>query len=474
MTDQVASLDIGSTWIKAGVFTPGGQCVGVARKRAPEPASGTGLFSADACLVVAMDALRSAVSACPGGGADVVGLACSGQRATMLVVDGSGHPQTPAVSWQVPSADPGVEAIRLRLGEASFTARTGLPFLPIFPVFRLADRGSPWARAVARGGTVMSLGDFVLGRLGAAAVTDYSLAGATGLLDGRRLQWDEELMATAGVTPGCLPRLIPAGSVVGTLDWASAAATGLRTGTPLVAAGGDQMCAVLGAGIVEPGDALISLGTSAAVLAPVGGFREPVPVVLPHVLHGQWVVEDFLGPFGAVLDRIVRLQGWESAGEMAQAARKRTIPLEAPSFVADLRSPPEHDLAAAFSGGSMDLLKDRDLTAALVIEGLAFTVARAVEALGRQVGFGRLRLAGGGARSQVLVEAIAGALERPLLRCGQSEAVLFGAACLAQAGVGLVAAVAEAAVTAESTGEPVDARPDPERVQAQRFRRFVS
>jgi len=477
LMELIASLDLGTTWIKAGVFTTGGQCVGAARRRAPAPAVGTGWFSAEACFAVALDALRSAVLESPGGGAQVMGLACSGQRATMLVVDGFGDPLTPAVSWQVPSMGPGPEAIR-QLGEAAFTAKTGLPFLPIFPVFRLADRSSPWAVEVSRGGTMMSLGDFVLRRLGADAVTDFSLAGATGFLNGQRLQWDEELAAAAGVTSGCLPRLVAAGTVVGTLARGFADATGLRCGTPLVTAGGDQMCAVLGAGIVEPGEALISLGTAAAVLVPVGSFLAPGPIVLPHVLPGQWVVEDFIGPFGAVLDRIVRLQGWESAEVLAGASQKWSISLEAPFFRADRFSPLEDDLVRSFSGGAgellTELLTDRELTAALVIEGLSFTVARAMENLCRQIPIGKVHIAGGGARCRALVETIAGVLERPLSRGAQPEAVLFGAACLAQAGLGLVAASADAALVAQNTGALVEARPDPEQVRSRRYRRFVS
>jgi sugar (pentulose or hexulose) kinase len=343
----------------------------------------------------------------------------------MLVVDRSGHAMTPAVSWQAPATSRGLEAIREILGEEDFTSRTGLPFLPMFPVFRLADGDTPWAQAVARGGQVMSLGDYALRSLGAPPSTDFSLAGATGLFDVRRLCWDRDLLEAVRMTPEALPLVEPAGTIVGVLEPSRSMMAGIMGGTPLILAGGDQPAAVLGAGIVKPREALISLGTSAAVLVPVEEFpKHPETIVLPHVLPGQWVVEVFIGAFGATLDREAQRQGFASAEALAAGAGS-SIPVDAPLW----KFHGENDLK--------DLPPVQGLAPALVVEGLAFEIARAVGIVHRQIEMGPIRVAGGGARSLVLVRAIAGALSRPLIRSLAFEAALTGAAFLAMAGTGL-------------------------------------
>jgi sugar (pentulose or hexulose) kinase len=470
----VASLDLGSTWIKAGIFSSDGGRLGFAREAAPGIDPATGTFDSDIYLASALTTLGAAVSSCPGCSASVTALACSSQRATMLVVDQSGSPLTPAVSWQAHGTARGLDSVRLLLGEAGFSARTGLPFAPMFPIFRLADRDAPWAAAVALGGMVISLGDFVLQRLGAAPVTDASLAGATGLFNVRSMQWDEDLLAAAGVPLSGVPRVVASGTIAGVLDSQVAKAVNLRAGMPLVAGGGDQPCAILGAGVSAPGEALISLGTSAAVLAPVTQFVEPGagPIVLPHVLPGQWAVEDFVGAFGSTLDLAARILGWDSTEAMATAACNSTIPLDAPHFMPDRVTDSMTNMAAAFAPGHGSITGDRQLLAALVTEGLAFEVALAIESVGRQVNIGRLRVAGGGARSRIVAEAIAGAGDNPLVRCSEVEAALFGAACLAMSGAGLAASPVDAAQAARGGADAITLPNDERYVRAERFQCF--
>ncbi|MBU1239886.1 PAS domain S-box protein, partial [Myxococcota bacterium] len=238
----------------------------------------------------------------------------------------------------------------------------------------------------------------------------------------------------AGVTPRSLPGVAMAGTVAGFLSPVAAAATGLEAGIPLIIAGGDQPCALLGAGIVSHGEALISLGTSAAVMIPVEDFSVPVEgsIMLPHVIPNHWVLEVFIGSFGVVLEQEARNLGFESVSALAEAASRRTISPGAP-----LWEPQQNVPVTA-------LTTDADLGAALVFEGLSFGIARAVMAVEQQVGFGQLKTAGGGSRSPVLIETIAGVLDRPLTRCWEVDATLLGAAFLARAGAGL----AESAVAA--------------------------
>lgn len=434
MLETVASLDLGSTWIKAAVYTADGRRLSLARVRAPDLDLRDGRFDAGDYLEGTLGVLREAVAEAARAGACPGGIVCASQRATIVVVDDAGKPMTPAVSWQAPMVDPG--PVFDHLGAPAFTALTGLPAWPMFPLFRLAAGEEPLRSAVDRGGLPLSLGDFVLTRLGASPATEPSLAAATGLLDGRLRVWDEGLVRLAGL--GSLPALARPGSVVGALAAAPAAAVGLPPGLPLFMGGSDQAYALMGAGIPGPGEALVNLGTAATVLAPLPGWPRSFEgaIVLPHVLEGQWVAEGFVGAFGAALDALSRTLGLGSAAGLVEAAAARSPEERAPLFLVDRwrLSPTEPARALTRESGRPE--PDAAGIAALVIEALGFELALALEGVERVVKIDRLRVAGGATRSRPLVASIVDALGRPVVDPGEPEAALRGAALLAFSGPG--------------------------------------
>lgn len=429
MLESVATLDLGSTWIKSAVFTSDGRRRSLARRPANGLDGQAGRFDAEGYLAVALEVLREAVGVAEASGFRPDKVVCASQRATAVVVDGQGAAMTPAVSWMAPMVDGAAVFRELEVG--AFTALTGLPGWPLFPVFRLAAGEEPLRGAVDRGGTLLSLGDFVLGRLGAPPVSEASLAAATGLLDGRRKSWDPGLLRIAGL--GGMPPLVKPGTPVGVLAGAPAAATGLLSGIPLVAGGSDQACALWGSGVAGPGEALLSLGTAAAVLAPVRGWprEHRSPIVLPHVVDDQWVAEGFVGAFGAALDRIAPALGLGTASGLVGAAATRPPVERSPLFLLDrwLATPTVPGLALAREPGDPE--PDPAGLAALVVESLGFELVLALELVESVVRVDRLRVAGGGTRSRPLVQGLVDVLERPVIDPGEPEAALWGAARLA-------------------------------------------
>ena len=70
------------------------------------------------------------------------------------------------------------------------------------------------------------------------------------------------IASACGISTALLPRLVASGAVSGALRAELAARWRLRRGLPIAGGAGDNMCGAVGAGVVERGDACISLGTS--------------------------------------------------------------------------------------------------------------------------------------------------------------------------------------------------------------------
>ena len=92
-------------------------------------------------------------------------------------------------------------------------------------------------------------------------------------LDVAKRDYDDTLLAACGLSRAQMPAVC--NRVTGTLLPAVARALGLRE-IPVVAGGGDNAAGAVGVGIVRPGDALLSLGTSAFISrCPTGSARIP-------------------------------------------------------------------------------------------------------------------------------------------------------------------------------------------------------
>src|SRR5208282_174715 len=139
------------------------------------------------------------------------------------------------------------------------------------------------------------------------------------------------MLELAQMEESLLPTLYESPEICGLVSAAGAAATGLQSGTPVVAGAGDQAAGSIGMGVVSPGTVSATIGTSGVVLAATDG-----PALDPagrlhtfcHGVPGRWMVMGvtqaaglslrwFRDQFGVAADG--RLESYESL--TAEAAK---------------------------------------------------------------------------------------------------------------------------------------------------------
>ncbi|MEV0001474.1 FGGY family carbohydrate kinase [Micromonospora sp. NPDC050980] len=273
-----------------------------------------------ACLVECLDELAA------GGHLGQVGLvATSAQWHSVLPLAADGTPSGPVLTWldtrPAPARGPAGPA-----DPDDYHRRTGTWWHRCYWSMRLpwlAERGGDSAARFA------GLAEYALGALLDDAPMSVSLASGTGLLDLRRLDWDAEACALAGVRPRELPRLAPPGWH-GRLNpeharrWPQLA--GARWSAPV----GDGAASNVGSGCVDESRAAVTVGTSAAVrmiqAVPAGAELPPLPDQLwryridhDHVVTGAayssggnlfaWADRELRLPAGAELEAALRRAG---------------------------------------------------------------------------------------------------------------------------------------------------------------------
>ncbi|MFC7549969.1 FGGY family carbohydrate kinase [Plantactinospora sp. GCM10030261] len=211
------------------------------------------------------------------GRLDGVGLvATAAQWHSVVPLDQAGEPLGPVLTWldSRPSPPPGAPA---PTDQVAFHHRTGTWWHRFYWNVRL-----PWLRERVdhRDLRFAGLVEYVFGALLDEAPMSVSQASATGLLDLRTLEWDEEACGLARVHEGELPRLAPKG-------WRGRLRADHARRWPALRAAdwvpplGDGAASNVGSRAVDTGHAAVTVGTSAAVRliqpAPAGEPLPPLP-----------------------------------------------------------------------------------------------------------------------------------------------------------------------------------------------------
>ncbi len=104
--------------------------------------------------------------------------------------------------------------------------------------------------------------DWLRLRLTGERVAEMSDASGTLWLDVAARAWSPELLAATGLDLAAMPRLVEGSEPSGALRRDVAEAWGLPAGVVVAGGGGDNAAGAIGVGVVRPGDAFLSLGTS--------------------------------------------------------------------------------------------------------------------------------------------------------------------------------------------------------------------
>ncbi len=386
-------------------------------------------------------ALDTLAAQSPKAMAAVKAIGLSGQMLGVSLLDASDTPIRPALLWNDGRAS--AEGAELEVLFPKFVDTVGCRAMPGFSAPKLLWLAKHEPAALARTRRVLLTKDYVRLRLTGEAASDRADSSATLLMDTRAGDWHDGIVAACGIDRSTLPRLVESAEIAGTLRDEFATRWHLPKKTPVVGGGGDNMCAGVGVGAVQTGDAYIGLGTSGVyflandrfVPAHRGGMHTH-----RHAVPGLFCQNAVVLSAGAALAWVARLLRADVATLVAEVEAARLSPAETPVFtpyLAGERTP--HDdptLTAAFSAlghgtGPLHLVQ-------AVLEGVALALADGHDALiasGARIE--AVTLTGGGARSQLWARLIAAAIGLPLsVQADAAAGPAIGAARLARQGAG--------------------------------------
>ncbi|HEX6231179.1 MAG TPA: xylulokinase [Actinomycetota bacterium] len=385
-------------------------------------------------------------------GDDVEAVGLTGQMHGLVALGRRGEVLRPAILWNDQRTAAECDLIRETLGRDRLIRVTGNDALPGFTAPKLlwVRRHEPevWSEIAH----VLLPKDLVRLRLTGDHAVDRADGAGTLLFDLAARDWSSEVLEALGIDPGWLPRTFEGPEVTGAVSDEAAAATGLRSGTPVVAGGGDQAAAAVGVGAVEPGILSISLGTSGVVFATTEG-----PAIEPegrlhafcHSVPGRWhVMGVMLSAAGSLRwfrDALAPGVGFDDLVEEARDVPPGSDGLLFLPYLTGERTPHPDPLArGAFVG--LTVRHGRPHLTRAVLEGVAFGLRDSLELMrsAGTAGASQARATGGGSTSPLWRQILADVLRTPVATTSTTEGAAQGAAILAAVGSGWFPTVEEA------------------------------
>ncbi|HLX35093.1 MAG TPA: glycerol kinase GlpK [Candidatus Limnocylindrales bacterium] len=452
----ILTLDQGTTSSRAMAVDHDGRIVAAAQEpfeqRFPSPGHVT--HDPEAIWASQLAVAREVVDAA-GGAERIVAIGIANQRETTIVWDrATGRPVADAIVWQSRITAPACDALRAAGHEALFRARTGLSLDAYFSGPKIAHvldhpgtDGATDLRARADAGELAfgTVDTFLLWRLtgGRVHATDVSNASRTLLFDIHRLAWDDELLRLVDVPSAVLPAVRRTSGVFGETDPSI-----FGRPIPIAALAGDQQAATFGQACFEPGQAKNTFGTGAFLLLNTGS--EPVASAHGLLTTIGWQLESD-GPVTYALEGSVF-----SAGSAVQWLRDGLRVIERSADVEALAASVSDTggvyLVPAFTGlgapywdpyarGALVGLTRATGAAEIAratLESIAHQVADVLEAMTADSAtrLETLRVDGGAAVDDLLLQIQADLLDVPVERPAVTETTALGAAYLAGLAVG--------------------------------------
>jgi xylulokinase len=431
-------LDVGTSAVKAVLVDDEGMLV--AKSSAPlevsRPRSGWSEQPPDHWW----EAANGAVLALPPRDrAGVRGIGLSGQMHGAVLLDGRDRPLRPAILWNDGRA--AAECAELEAAEPRTRAITGNAAMPGFTAPKLlwVRRHEPEIfRAVAK---VLLPKDYVRLCMTGEHASDVSDSAGTLWLDSAARAWSHAMLDACSLTESHVPHVFEGNEPTGLLR-AETAATWRMQRVPVAAGGGDNAAGAVGAGVVEPGRAFLSLGTSGVLFVVTDRFA-PAPAhgvhAFCHALPGRWHQMAVHLSAASALEWAARFGGHADVPSALAAAQART-PFAGPEvflpYLSGERTPhADADARGALVG--LDLDSDGAALVMAALEGVAFAFADGLHALATAgTSIGEIAVIGGGSRSALWGRILAAALDRTLVyRADAHVGPAFGAARLARLAV---------------------------------------
>ncbi len=426
-------IDLGTSSVKVLVLDTQGHTLSVGRAdyNVLTPQSGWAEGSPEEWWAAVITATHVAMEKASSPPINAIGL--SGQMHGVVLANERGQPTRAAVLW--PDTRAATVLAGYRTMPTSTLRRLANPLVPGMagPILSWLSEHDQASYQEAR--WALQPKDWLRFRLTGTAATDPSDASATLLYDLPADCWADDIIAKLALRRELFAPILPSASCAGTLSATAAEALGLPQGIPVATGAGDTAAAILGSGFSTLDAIQLTLGTGAQLVQLTSQLcidETGRTHLYRSADSSQWYIMAAVQNGGLALNWVRQMvqASWE---ELYASANAVAPGAEGLLFLPYLTRERAHQRNAHGGGAFLGLRIDHQRVHLLhaALEGVAFGIRTALEALPAASSVTELCLVGGGSIHPAWRQMLATILKRELVSIETTDASARGAALLA-------------------------------------------
>lgn len=229
-------------------------------------------------------------------------LSMTAQRSSLIPTK-NGVPTHTAIMWQ----DTRVNGLvrELHAYDEFFIKRSGSRLNAVYLGPKISWLKHERPQVYEESDKMLNISSYLIYTMTGQYTMDTTYGSRTNIMNIKTQDWDKDLLKILEIDVDKLPKLCAPGKVAGNLTKEFAELTGLKEGTPLISAGGDQQCAAMGEGLLDNDSVSINTGTGGYVIKNIDELPE---VLSDHVIYnissvpGKYILEIDLLACSSVLN----------------------------------------------------------------------------------------------------------------------------------------------------------------------------
>ncbi len=265
MTNYMLGVDIGTTSTKAVLFSENGKVIQT--ENIGYPLYTPDISTAEQDPEEIFQAVLQAISSITKHHSEKkpAFISFSSAMHSVIAMNKDNQALTPCITWADNRSEAWAHKIKVEFNGHEVYKRTGTPVHPMSPLSKIAWIVNDRPEIAVKAKKYIGIKEFIFHRFFNQYVVDHSLASCMGMMNLKTLNWDEEALKIAGVTPDHLSELVPTTRVFTNCNVDLAKQIGIDPKTPFVIGASDGVLSNLGVNAIGKGEIAVTIGTSGAI-----------------------------------------------------------------------------------------------------------------------------------------------------------------------------------------------------------------
>ena len=370
-----------------------------------------------------------------------LGLSIGGALHSLIAINHNHQPLTGVITWADLRSKKQSGLIASQYRDREYYQRNGCPNNPMYPISKIMWIREETPDIFNEVYKFFSAKEYVIWKLTGNEIVDYAIASGTGLFNIINLEWDDELMDTAGINTNYLSKPESPLTEVGFLDSKLARQAGLCGAIPIYLGSADAVNSSIGAGTTNSDSLTCMIGTSGAIRTisqkPILDKKERLWC---YAIERQlWLVGGSINNGGLALDWLRSLFnnlvpgnkdiGFNQLMDWASEIQPGSEGLFCLPFLTNERSPYWNPNMRAVLFG-LTLKHDHRHIARSFLEGISFRLKSVLEAIQEvfDIEFSEIKASGGFTVSPIWIQILADVLNQNISIPTNDETSAVGAA----------------------------------------------